>query len=281
MAEINVNTESNIKENYFTNFNKDRNTSELGKEDFLKLLVTQLKYQDPLNPMEDKEFISQMAQFSSLEQMQNLNTSFMNVKAFSMIGKEIVANYKNEETGMLEEINGIVESVKITNGKTFVVVNGRDINVEDITDVMDTPQYQSGPTIGNYTGILNKNITATFIDPETMGMMDITGKVASLSYIQGNVYASVNGVEVQIDDVLLNEEETANFTDMKTYMEQKQENGEEVLVVIRQKDPETGNYIHIRMKGKVESFELNEQGEVVSAVLNEVKVPVNNIYTIE
>ncbi len=75
--------------------------SVLGKEDFLQLLVTQFKYQDPLNPMEDKEFIAQLAQFSALEQQMNTNENMgamlqlqsqqQMISAASFIGKEVSA----------------------------------------------------------------------------------------------------------------------------------------------------------------------------------------------
>ncbi len=68
----------------------------MGKDDFMKILITQLSNQDPTKPMEDKEFIAQMAQFSSLEQMTNMNQEFTKVaerlsssQAFSVLGKNV------------------------------------------------------------------------------------------------------------------------------------------------------------------------------------------------
>lgn len=60
------------------------NNGMLGKDSFLKLLITQLRNQDPLNPMEDKEFIAQMAQFSTLEQMQELNKNILSTQEQSL-----------------------------------------------------------------------------------------------------------------------------------------------------------------------------------------------------
>ena len=77
----------------------DRN-QELGKDQFLQLLVTQLKYQDPLDPMKNDEFIAQTAQFSALEQMQQVNENLMmqsglhrqvvNASTVQYIGKSVL-----------------------------------------------------------------------------------------------------------------------------------------------------------------------------------------------
>jgi flagellar basal-body rod modification protein FlgD len=90
---------------------------ELGKDDFLKLLITQLQNQDPMKPMEDKEFISQMAQFSSLEQMKNMNTSMLTVQASGMIGDKV--KWNGDENGPLD---GLVKGVKIVSGQPQLTV---------------------------------------------------------------------------------------------------------------------------------------------------------------
>lgn len=103
---------------------------EMGKEDFLKLLVTQLRYQDPMKPMEDKEFIAQMAQFSSLEQMQNLNASMTTVQASSMIGAKV---YWADDQG--NEQFGVVSAVRITNGKPSLVVGDVNVSLDKVTTI--------------------------------------------------------------------------------------------------------------------------------------------------
>ncbi len=112
-------------------------TQELGKDEFLKLLVTQLRNQNPLEPLDDKEFIAQMAQFSSLEQMQNMNenlgellfyqremvASALLSEAVSLIGKEVKAT--DPETG--ESIIGVVEKVRIKEGIAHLIIDGVEI----------------------------------------------------------------------------------------------------------------------------------------------------------
>ncbi len=61
--------------------------NQLGKDEFLKILIVQLQNQDPLRPMEDKDFIAQMAQFSTLEQMQNMAKDFESLKAMNLVGR--------------------------------------------------------------------------------------------------------------------------------------------------------------------------------------------------
>ena len=131
------------------------NTSALGKDEFLNLLVTQLQYQDPLEPSSDTEFIAQMAQFSSLEQMQNLNDAFSKFQSFSMVGKYATANYGTEET-----IEGYVEDVITAGNETYAVINGNNVNIEDIYKVTDMAEE-----LQVLTGILQHLVK----DAETAG----------------------------------------------------------------------------------------------------------------
>lgn len=107
------------------------NEYSLGKNDFLRLLVTELKNQNPLEPIDDKDFIAQMAQFSSLEQMQNLNTNILFLQSVSMLGKTV--DYYDSE---LESINkGVVTSVDLSYEIPIVFINNRAVNLKDIKKV--------------------------------------------------------------------------------------------------------------------------------------------------
>ena len=113
---------------------KTKTNNELGKDDFLQLLVTQLQHQDPLAPMEDKDFIAQMAQFTSLEQMKNMNNAVQITQATSYIGKQVTwADSQGTEQ------NGIVTAIRIVNSEPKVMIGAEAIELKKIMSVTDAP----------------------------------------------------------------------------------------------------------------------------------------------
>lgn len=107
-----------------------KGSSTLGKDAFLQLLVAQMQYQDPLEPTSDTEWISQLAQFSALEEMQNMSAAITNSQAFSMVGKTVSVS---TESGTKE---GVVEYVTMSGNKTYVSVDGNKYGVDDIVAVL-------------------------------------------------------------------------------------------------------------------------------------------------
>ncbi len=110
--------------------------NELGKDAFLKLLVTQMKYQDPLNPSTDTQYIAQLATFSQLEQMQNLGTVTTNSQAFGLVGKNVIVKTVSE-TGNTNYINGAVDFVNLSGGKAQLSINGKLYAIDQLDTVID------------------------------------------------------------------------------------------------------------------------------------------------
>lgn len=115
----------------------------LGKDVFLKLLVTQLRYQDPLNPQDNSAFVAQMAQFTSLEQLQNINATLTRLVALQSQSAGNVINHAPAYLGLTVTVagedgvpvSGTVSAVEYRQGKPLLVINGVRHGLENLLEV--------------------------------------------------------------------------------------------------------------------------------------------------
>jgi flagellar basal-body rod modification protein FlgD len=166
----------------------------LGKDEFLKLLVTQLQYQDPLNPMEDKDFIAQTAQFTALEQMQNLNSKTLLSQATSFMGKDVTAVDENGVT-----FNGTVTGVKVVNGAAQVSVaysyGGKTyetlVEMSKISEVLPSNSLAA-------QSLVDHTVEAFTNEGET-----ITGKVVGITLVNGDTKVVVSYKKANVDTTVI------------------------------------------------------------------------------
>lgn len=176
----------------------------LDKDAFLKLLVTQLQYQDPLNPMDDKEFIAQMAQFTSLEQMQNMNNNTTKSQAFSMIGKLVKGTIQNVQTGAYEEIAGQVQCVIMQNGEPNLIVGGKQMKMEDLEEVYEIQLdgIYNNVITSQSLELIGKHVQAVITNDKGAPTEYIEGKVDYVRFEQGYPMLIIGNKEVALSDIL-------------------------------------------------------------------------------
>ena len=109
----------------------------MDKDAFLQLLVAQMKYQDPLEPTSNTEYISQYAQFSQVEQMQNMAGSMDLQRASSLVGKEVYVK-TTTSSGETKYVRGKVDYVYYENGKPYLSINEQLYSLEDLDTVADS-----------------------------------------------------------------------------------------------------------------------------------------------
>ncbi|MFH1144394.1 MAG: flagellar hook capping FlgD N-terminal domain-containing protein [Candidatus Eisenbacteria bacterium] len=191
-------------------------TAVMGKEDFLKLLVTQMTHQDPLNPIEDTEFVAQLAQFSTLEQMQNLNTGISDQAALlQSLGNSMAAALVGREVAIASDTLRLDNGESVTLGfQTAADVDQAVVTLYDAAgnrvDTLELAQLSAGTQRINWDGQNAEGetlpdgryrfeVVALDSEGEALAVRPLVyGLVSGIAYENGTAFLTVEGSQVPL-----------------------------------------------------------------------------------
>ena len=195
---------------------------EYDKDLFIKLLVAQMQYQDPLQPQDNGQFISQMATFSQLEQLQAMSASVNATNYFAMIGKGVFyadgTRMNGEEVETIMK-SGVVDAVEYDgNGGYALSINGQLVKMEAVLAVVDANAVQGG-SVMDASHLVGKQVTGSYVqnkkDAEGNDVKDdkgvvqtetikVDGRVTKVSTKDGGVYVTIVDANGKEHDVHVN-----------------------------------------------------------------------------
>lgn len=183
---------------------KPKGVKGLDVDDFLKLLVAQMQNQDPLTGDSSggggggsgTDYIAQLAQFTMLQQLSNLNSGFSASKAYNLIGKYVYLNDGKSSDLTLGKVDGVVQK----GGNDYLVVNGNEYELSDVSAVVnDTSNIDS--TVLNSAGLIGKQVTANVTDETSNETTTVTGVVEKVTIKDGQAYVTVNNQSIPLSSV--------------------------------------------------------------------------------
>lgn len=198
-----------IRKNYeeFKDKFVDKDKDLISQETFLKLLVAEMSNQDPLEPTSNTEFISQLAQFSSMQYAQDSSKYAMANYATSLVGKTVTASKMDGPDLVLK--TGVVEKVVSQNNSYIVTIDGEDFDINKVTSVVEP---NSSAAIGSSNALADRIIKASQMvgmyatiktgeDEEGKELLE-EGFIAAITVKDGKIKALVNEKEYDIDKIV-------------------------------------------------------------------------------
>lgn len=185
------------------------NNNDLGYDQFLQLLCAEMQYQDPLEPTSNTEYVAQLATFSQMEAMLNMQNSIQSSQANGLVGQYVIVKTTSPSTGETTAEAGFVDYVQYENGKQYLYINGNRYSMEDVYQVADTEYMEAvsladafkasvlklppkeeltladEETIENLITVFNglTSYQQSYIDQETLStFMDIAGTMKGLVF---------------------------------------------------------------------------------------------------
>lgn len=139
------------------------------KDAFMQILVAQMKYQDPMEPTSNTEYISQYATFTQVEQLSNMSNAMSMSRASEMVGKTVVISQTNSETGKTTEVQGVVDYVTYSGNTAYLNINGTNYSADDVTQVLSDDYTNAIETAEDFQKNIDKLPNLELITDEDHG----------------------------------------------------------------------------------------------------------------
>ena len=187
----------------------DEKEKALSVNDFLTLMVSQLKNQDFMDPVDDTQYVTQLAQFATMQQMEELSTYMKTNYVMSLVGKNVTAA-SISVSGELQKETGPIEKVSLVNNEYSIYVNGKKFSLEKIMEVHDGTSTDTDtdteldPQKSAYLlSLIGKIATVQRRDDDGDVVEKLTGPVEKISTEDNEYKLYVNDAWYPLDDLLV------------------------------------------------------------------------------
>ncbi len=180
--------------------------NDMDKDAFLQLLVAQMKYQDPMEPTSNTEYISQYAQFSQVEQMQNMAGSMDLQRASQLVGQEVYIKTTGSD-GETKYVQGKVDYVVYENGKAYLSINESLYSIDDLDTVVDRDYLNAYDKAENFVVSVNKLPGINNVEESDLKTIDSLVEIYNSmseyekSFVASDVVASLQAYMAKAEEI--------------------------------------------------------------------------------